>query len=198
MEPVVTAAKATYATPVTAEAEAFDLPIEGTLPLELRGNYIRNGPNPPPGGKQGHLFMGEGILHGVRIENGRARAYRSRWARTRQFVEHASYFRPNGTLDLTVGSANTNIVAHGKRLLALVESSFPTEVTRELGTIGAYDFDGRLNGPFTARPKRWQRTGELHAFGMQIRPGALFYYRIDAGGALLEQREVPVRGVTMM
>jgi carotenoid cleavage dioxygenase-like enzyme len=190
--------EATYASPVSAEIEAFDLPVEGALPPELCGDYIRNGPNPRPGAKAGHLFLGDGMLHGVRLENGRARAYRNRWVRTRAFVEHAPYVRLNGTLDLTVAVANTNIIGHGNRLLALVESSFPTEVTRELATTGVYDFAGALKGPFSAHPKRCPRTGELHGFGMQMRPGKLFYYRIDAGGTLVESRDIPVRGVTMM
>jgi carotenoid cleavage dioxygenase-like enzyme len=83
-------------------------------------------------------------------------------------------------------------------LLALVESSFPTEVTRELGTVGVYDFDGRLKAPFSAHPHLDPRTGELHGFGMALRPGGLFYHRIDAAGTLVESRSIPVRGVTMM
>ncbi len=189
---------ATYGTPVSTEIEAFDLPVEGALPPELCGDYIRNGPNARPGAKPGHLFTGDGMLHGVRLEGGRARAYRNRWVRTRAFVEHASFVRLNGTVDLTVGSANTNIIAHGNRLLALVESSFPTEVTRELATTGVYDFDGRLKGPFAAHPKRDPRTGELHGFGMQLRPGSLFYYRIDPAGTLVESRTIAVPGTTMM
>jgi carotenoid cleavage dioxygenase-like enzyme len=187
-----------YRIPVTEEIEAFDLPVEGALPPELRGDYIRNGPNPPPGAKPQHLFLGDGMLHGVRIEGGRARAYRNRWVRTRSFVEHAKYVRMNGTIDLSVGVANTNVVAHGKRLMALVESSFPTLVTRELATQGPFDFDGRLTTPFTAHPKICPRTGEMHAFGMSFRPGALTYHRIDAGGTLIESRPIPVKGVTMM
>src|SRR5580700_8175734 len=103
-------AAAGYRTPVTTEIEAFDLPVEGALPPELCGDYIRNGPNPPPGDKAGHLFIGDGMLHGVRLENGRARIYRNRWVRTRAFVEHAKFVRLNGTIDLTVAAANTNII----------------------------------------------------------------------------------------
>ena len=190
--------EASYTTPVSAEIEALDLPVEGALPPELCGDYIRNGPNPRPGAKPAHLFIGDGMLHGIRIEHGRALAYRNRWVRTREFNEHAPYIRMNGTVDVTVGTANTNIIAHGNRLLALVESSLPTEVTHELATAGNYDFDGKLTGPFSAHPKRCPRTGELHGFGMQMRPGALSYYRIDAAGTLLESRNIPVRGVTMM
>jgi len=192
------AAQTDYETPVSIESDAFDLPVEGALPPELCGDYIRNGPNAPPGAKPGHLFLGDGMLHGLRLENGRARVYRNRWVRTRQYVEHAPYLRMNGTLDLTVSSANTNVVAHGDRLLALVESSFPTEVTRDLATVGTYDFAGRLKAPFAAHPKRDPRTGELHGFGMLLRPGALSYHRIDPTGTLVESRNIPVRGVTMM
>jgi len=190
--------QAGYRTPVSTEIEAFDLPVEGALPPELCGDYIRNGPNPRGDAKRSHLFIGDGMLHGIRIENGRALVYRNRWVRTRSFVEHAPQVRLNGTVDLTVGVANTNIIAHGKRLLALVESSFPTEVTRELATTGVYDYDGALKGPFSAHPHRDPRTGELHGFGMQFRPAALFYYRIDPAGTLVESRNIPVKGATMM
>jgi carotenoid cleavage dioxygenase len=32
--------------PVTEEVTAFDLEVTGTLPPELDGRYLRNGPNP--------------------------------------------------------------------------------------------------------------------------------------------------------
>jgi hypothetical protein len=32
--------------PVTEEITALDLPVEGELPVELNGRYLRNGPNP--------------------------------------------------------------------------------------------------------------------------------------------------------
>ena len=79
-----------------------------------------------------------------------------------------------------------------------MESSFPTEVTRELATTGVYDFGGALKAPFSAHPHADPRTGELHGFGMQLHPGALFYHRVDAGGALVESREIAVPGATMM
>jgi carotenoid cleavage dioxygenase len=193
----VAAAPATYQTPVTEEIEAFDLPIEGALPLELTGDYIRNGPNPRPGDTPVHLFLGDGMLHGIRIEGGSARAYRNRWVRTRAFVEHAPYVR-RGRVDLTVGVANTNVLAHANKLLALVESSFPTAVHRDLTTDAPYDFGGALKTPFTAHPKVCPRTGEMHAFGMSLLPGGLTYHRIDAGGTLVESRAIAVKGTTMM
>ncbi|HEX2484382.1 MAG TPA: carotenoid oxygenase family protein, partial [Myxococcota bacterium] len=35
--------------PVREEVTAVDLPVEGALPPELRGLYLRNGPNPKSG-----------------------------------------------------------------------------------------------------------------------------------------------------
>jgi carotenoid cleavage dioxygenase-like enzyme len=190
-------ATAIYAAPVSVEIEAFDLAVEGALPPELSGDYIRNGPNPPAGAKNGHLFLGDGMLHGIRIAGGKAEAYRNRWVRTRSFVEHAPYVK-RGKIDLTVAVANTNVVAHGGKLLALVESSFPTIVHRDLSTDAPYDFDGRLATPFTAHPKICPTTGEMHAFGIGMMPGRLTYHRVDAAGALIESRPIPVKGATMM
>jgi carotenoid cleavage dioxygenase len=188
---------AAYRRPVTEEIEAFDLRVTGEIPRELTGRFVRNGPNPRPG-RAAHPFMEDGMLHGLRLEDGAARWYRNRWVRTKSFKTGAPYVNWFGKVDLTVGTANTNAIAHGGKLLALVESSFPYEVTAELETLAAHDFGRKLKTPFTAHPKRCPRTGELHAFGMSYRPGGLTYHRIDASGALVESRRIPVRAVTMM
>jgi carotenoid cleavage dioxygenase len=187
-----------YRAPVAAEVEAFDLPVAGAIPPELTGRFLRNGPNARPGDKKVFSFLAPGMLHGLELSGGKAAWYGNRWVRTSTFTSGARYVRLNGTLDLRAGQSNTNVIAHGGRVLSLVESSFPCEVTPRLDTVGPDDFGGRLATPFTAHPKRDPRTGELHAFGMCARPGGLTYHRISAEGALLESRPIPVRGVTMM
>src|SRR5262249_48879122 len=71
--------------PATDEVTAFDLPVTGRIPVELNGRYLRNGPNPlgleDP--EAYHLFVGEGMVHGVRLRDGRAEWYRNRWVRSR-------------------------------------------------------------------------------------------------------------------
>lgn len=62
--------------PVAEELTAFDLPVQGSIPAELNGWYLRNGPNPRK--PAGHWFAGDGMIHGVRIEAGRAAWYRNR------------------------------------------------------------------------------------------------------------------------
>ena len=103
--------------PVDEEVEAFDLPVEGAIPPELDGRFLRNGPN-PASGDPGHWFLGDGMLHGVRIEGGRARWYRNRWVRTRALTEGARWMQPDGRLDDTAGLANTHVVAHAEQQLA--------------------------------------------------------------------------------
>ena len=66
-------------TPVFDELTTVDLPVEGAIPAELNGWYLRNGPNPA------HWFTGDGMIHGVRLENRHAARYRNRWVRTESF-----------------------------------------------------------------------------------------------------------------
>ena len=149
--------------PVPDEIDAVDLPVEGVLPPELTGRYLRNGPNPLPGESSAHWFTGHGMVHGIRLREGRAEWYRNRWVRTKALAGQ-SMFGPHG-IDRSVGVANTHVVAHAGRIMALVESSFPHVLTPELGTVGPCDFGGRLTTAMTAHPKTDPATGELHFFG---------------------------------
>src|SRR5579875_2021161 len=95
------------ARPVEREVEAADLPVTGTLPEELFGVYVRNGPN-PTSGDPGHWFFGDGMLHGVRLEGGRAAWYRNRWVRTSTFTDGVPVRDPaTGAPDYRAGAANT-------------------------------------------------------------------------------------------
>lgn len=183
--------------PVADEVTAFDLEVEGAIPPQLRGLYLRNGPN-PKGKDEGHWFLGDGMIHGVRLEDGRAKWYRNRWVRTRALLEGKSFVDENGQVDLTVGKANTNVIGHAGRILALVESSFPTAMTSELETAGICDFDGRLKSAMTAHPKFCPVTGELHFFGYAFYHPFLTYNRLDPEGNLVQSEVIEVKGPTMM
>lgn len=183
--------------PVPDEISATDLRVVGAIPAELRGVYLRNGAN-PRGGDPGHWFLGDGMLHGIRLEDGKARWYRNRWVRTRVFEEGAQFLTADGGIDRTAALANTNIIGHAGRLFALVENAFPTEVTRELDTAGICDFDGKLQTAMTAHPKRCPQTGELHFFGYGFLHPFLTYHVLDAAGRLVKSEDIEVRGPTMM
>lgn len=182
--------------PVPDEIHATDLPVTGAIPPELTGRYLRNGPNPLPGEDPGHWFAGHGMLHGVAISDGRAEWYRNRWIRTER-LDGASAPTTQGR-NLAMHPANTHIVAHGERLLALCEGGFPYQVTGTLDTIGPYDFDGHLRTSMTAHPKTDPVTGELFFFGYSARPPFLTFHVADAGGQLTHSEDVEVPGPTMM
>jgi carotenoid cleavage dioxygenase len=183
--------------PVPDELTAYDLPVDGAIPPELDGWYLRNGSNPRT--PTGHWFLGDGMIHGVRIENGAAKWYRNRWVRTESFEHPFGVYNADGTRNLRSSVANTHVVNHAGKTLALVESSLPYEITKDLETVGCYDFGGKLNDSMTAHPKICPTTGELHFFGY----GNLFaphvsYHRVDADGVLTVNRPVEVPALTMM
>ncbi|MFI7102919.1 carotenoid oxygenase family protein [Streptomyces sp. NPDC050161] len=188
--------------PVPDELTCYDLPVDGAIPPELSGWYLRNGPNPREAASR-HWFLGDGMVHGLRLDGGRAVSYRNRWVRTSTFTDGAKVVDEQGRFDRTAGLANTHIVRHAGRTLALVESSFPYEVDcrpgHELETIGPHDFAGRLTTAMTAHPKTCPATGELHFFGYGApKPPFLTYHRADAAGELVVSRPVEVPGPTMM
>ncbi|MFN2375902.1 MAG: carotenoid oxygenase family protein, partial [Candidatus Binatia bacterium] len=183
--------------PVDEERTITSLRVDGEIPRTLAGSYLRNGPNPrdttPP-----HWFFGDGMLHGIAIEDGRALWYRNRWIQTRQLREHARVIRPDGTRDLTAGPGNTNVIRHAGRILALAETSKPWEVTDELETVGSYDFDGRLATGMTAHPKVCPTTGEMHFFDYNWFAPYVTYHCADAAGRLVRSVPIEVPGPTMM
>lgn len=180
--------------PVHEEVTAFDLPVEGAIPPELNGLYARNGANPREG-HAGHWFMGDGMLHGVSLKDGRAEWYRNRWVRTPRFNGAPS--RP-GTPDIRASTANTNVIAHAGKIMALVENALPMMMTRDLDTVGFHDYGGKLDTPFTAHPKVCPASGEMHFFGYGFMPPFLTYHAVDASGALLRSIPIPTKAPTMM
>ena len=85
--------------PVADEIEAFDLEVIGSLPPELNGHFLRNGSTAREGTPQ-HWFVGDGMLHGVHLQNGRALSYRNRWVQTAAF---------QGGEDIMANRANTSL-----------------------------------------------------------------------------------------
>lgn len=164
--------------PLQMECDAPDLVVEGEVPKELSGAFFRNGPNPQyaPRGDY-HWFGGDGMIHGFYIRDGRV-SYKNRWVRTVKWnTEHEagrSLFGAFNPMDNdpsvagleTDGLANTNIVWHGGKLLALEEAHAPFELDpHTLESKGPNTFGGKLKGPMTAHPKIDPENGEMLFFG---------------------------------
>jgi len=182
--------------PIPFEADAPNLKISGELPRELNGTLYRNGPNPQFDAPGAHWFVGDGMLHAFHLDNGRA-SYRNRWVRTPKWLAEHDAGRAlfggfgrklaDAPADVSDGGvANTNVLFHGGRLLALEEGHLPTEIEPgTLATRGYCNYDGRIAGPFTAHPKIDPLTGEMVFFGYNASgpfTPTLSYGAIDADG----------------
>jgi carotenoid cleavage dioxygenase len=198
--------------PVKQEMTANDLPVIGELPKELSGMFLRIGPNPqfPPVGRH-HWFDGDGMIHGVQINNGKA-AYRNRYVRTKGFTIEQAEGRAIWPgllnlprLDLPQGMlfknpANTAMVWHAHRLLALWDMGEPYEVEfPSLETVGSYTFDGGLTSAFTAHPKVDPVTGEMVFICMSplMRP-YLKYGVVSAEGKIVHNVSINLPNATIM
>jgi carotenoid cleavage dioxygenase len=182
--------------PVAEEVSAEDLPVDGALPPELTGLYVRNGSNPRTGVSP-HWFLGDGMVHGVRLEAGRARWYRNRYVRTPLYEQSLGF--ADGPPGGTQTQSNVSAVRYGTRLLTSGEVGLPFELsTADLSTVGPFDFGGRLTTSMTAHPKVDPATGRMHFFGYGFVPPYLTYHVAEPDGTLVHSTEVPVPGPTMI
>lgn len=199
--------------PVFDERDDRDLAVTGELPPGLNGMFVRNGPNPQfaPRGKY-HPFDGDGMVHAVYFEDGKVR-YRNRWVESKgllaerkrnsaQYGGLAEFTMPDPEVmaegGLIKNTANTHTVRHAGRILALLEACLPTQLTRELETIGEWDFDGKLVGSFTAHPKIDPVSGEMLFFGYQPFPPYLRYHVVSADGELVHSADIDLPNPVMI
>lgn len=215
------AAHATVRDELDVELTVF----EGAIPRALQGVLYRNGPGRFGRGglPYGHLVDGDGMVTRYAFADGKVR-YRNRFVRTEAWLEEEQLGRvryrgfgtnrPGGVLNnmgrlRLKNTANTNVIQHGGRLLALWEGGLPYALDPvTLETIGPYDYNGVLKGahgldnalsgpelPLTAHPRLDPGTGELFGFG--VKPGAvtrLMLYRVDRRGRMAPPESVPLDG----
>jgi carotenoid cleavage dioxygenase len=188
--------------PVTEEVTVTELPVTGALPDHLDGRYLRNGPNPIEADAASyHWFLGSGMVHGLRLRDGRAEWYRNRWVRSSSVAEALGEpVRPGPTHADMDFAANTHVVGHAGRTFALVEAgSRPYELTDELETVGPCDFDGTLPGGYAAHPHRDPATGELHAVSYYWAWGDKVQYSVlGVDGRIRRTVDIEVTGSPMM
>lgn len=185
-------------TPLKAEATLTDLKVTGEIPASLNGLYVRNGPNPlkAPNPATHHWFVGDGMLHGVRLQDGKALWYRNRWLRSTEVSAALGEPRAPGPRNPSgQDNPNTNVVGHAGKILAIVEAGgFPVEVTETLETRRHTDFDGTLGKAFSAHPHLDPDTGEMHAicyFGQD--PTTVWHTVLDASGKVRRNEPIAVQ-----
>ena len=193
--------------PVADEIVAADLPVVGEIPRDLDGLMVRNGPNPrfEPRGHY-HWFDGDGMLHAVRIRDGRV-TYRNRWVRTEGLAAEEAAGRSlwSGIMESTrdnpkgapyKDTANTDVVFHRDSLVATwYICGRPYRVdARTLATLGPDDFGAGQPLRISAHAKVDPATGELFFFDYGLRPPFLRYGVVDATGQLAHLVPVELPG----
>ena len=198
---------ARYFEPVDDELDTMDLPVQGQIPPELDGSYVRNGPNAqfPRDGGWKYPYDGDGMLHILTLAGSRAR-YRNRYVLTKDLVaeRQVGHALHTGTFDTAQTApgvsdfdghgaknwSNTNVVAHAGRILSLWEGGAPYELTWRFGTVGEHTFDGALPGAMCAHPKIDPIWDELSWFRYSAEPPYLVYGVVSPRGQI--SRTVPI------
>ncbi len=192
--------------PVGTEIDTADLPvISGKIPEGLTGAYMRNGPNPrfqPV--SYTYPLEGDGMVHSVRFDNGRAR-YRNRFVRTASFEieDKAGHTVFGGLMNPTpadpkaLGDAPPNkcsafigVMRHGDHLLALGEVEPAWELSPDLDTIGPWTAGTNHPLELGAHNRVHPVTGDLFAVAYDAMSPTVTIHHIDPAGRL--RRSFPV------
>lgn len=175
--------------PRTEEAVSGERPVDGELPRELSGRFVRIGPNPTGETSIDHeWFAGPGMAHSVRREEGRALEYQNRGVRTPE-VSHVLREEPICDPLPFLDLANTHVIPFRGELLAMTETCSPYRLSLDLETLGREDLSGVER--FTAHPHVDPVTGELHAVTYAIDEEPLVTdWIIDRDGKVRCRRDV--------
>ncbi len=197
--------------PLHQEVNASDLEvIEGAIPQDLDGVYIRNTQNQvhePLG--YFHPFDGDGMLHQIDFQNGKAN-YRNRWTRTRGFEAEQeaegslwggfvdspalSYRKGYGFSQALKDGSNTDIVVHAGKAMSLFYMNgegyrLDPLTLKPLGIESWVPIDG-----ISAHAKVNEETGELYFFNYTVYPPFMHYGVVNKDNELTAYRPVPLPG----
>ena len=191
--------------------------VSGRWPEELSGVLYRTGPaqHEVMGYRNHHWFDGDGMVHAYRIAGGKV-CHQARLVETAKLKAEREAGRalypglvaaPPDVSGLTgpddLNLANTSILYHHGRLLALWEAGSPYEINEEtLATEGPYQFrepggGSNMRGvPFSAHP-RVDVDGSVWNFGYASSAGLLVFWHIGADGELRKAGRIAVDPITM-
>lgn len=182
-------------TPIHEERTITDLKVTGTIPAELAGRYVRIGPNPfKPDPRGHHWFIGDGMVHGIRLNDGKAEWYRNRYIRSQVLEAVGGPKAAPGPRRTPRDGVNTNVVKIAGKITAIVEAgSSPAQLDENLETVAYTDFGGTLTAPFTAHPHEDPLTGEFHAITYDaMTPDRVWHVVLSPEGKVVRELEIPV------
>jgi carotenoid cleavage dioxygenase len=202
--------------PQTTEWDADDLTaVEGEIPADLDGVYLRNTENPlHPALKAYHPFDGDGMLHVVGFRDGKA-FYRNRFVQTDGFLaeneaggplwpglaEPVSLAKRDdgwGARGLMKDASSTDVIVHrGSALTSFYQCGDLYRLDPYSGvTLGKAQWNGAF--PFdwgvSAHPKVDDKTGELLFFNYSKQAPYMHYGVVDDNNDLVHYIDVPLPG----
>lgn len=202
--------------PVHDELVVSDLRVKGKIPEDLKGIYMRNGPNPEfQPISYTYPFDGDGMIHAVYIKDGKA-SYRNRFVETRGLkVERRAgravygglmnpmpldpnLIGPDGDPGPIKNGAFIHIIRHAGHYLAMSEGDPAYEMTAELTTLGEYCPNRKQPLGLGPHTRLDPATGELFLICYQLTPPYLIHYKIDPQGNLVKTVPIEKPYATMM
>lgn len=207
--------------PVLDELDVKNLSSTGSIPTDLSGVYLRNGPNPAfPPLSYTYPFDGDGMIHAVYLKKGKAH-YRNRFVETEglKAERRAGKALYGGILNPVIPSkrwfskrknknaeispfkngAFIHIIYHAKKFLALWEGGAAYEMNSALRTLGEWQPDTNKSpinvGPHTRFDSS---TGELWLINYNIASPYLTVYCVNEKGKLIKEIPVEKKYSTMM
>ncbi len=202
--------------PQTTEWQADDLvAVEGGIPADLDGVYLRNTENPlNPSLKFYHPFDGDGMVHVVGFRDGKA-FYRNRFVQTEAFeaendadgplwpglAEPLSLAKTDhgwGARTLLKDASSTDVVVHrGTALTSFYQCGDLYRVDPYSGeTLGKETWNGRFPSGWgvSAHPKVDDRTDEMLFFNYSKNAPYMHYGVIDPNNELVHYVDIPLPG----
>jgi carotenoid cleavage dioxygenase-like enzyme len=203
--------------PVRNETAASNLKVlSGRIPSDLRGVYMRNGPNSEfKPISFAYPMDGDGMIHAVYLEDGKAR-YRNRFVQTidlgierragravyGSFAHPASIdpavFRPGESQVPFKNGAFVNIIRHGDHLLAVNEACPCYEMSMELETLGEWKAGTDQPIRMGAHNRHHPKTGDLYALEYAVRTPIVKFHRLNPSGLLVNTVSVELPMPTMI
>lgn len=188
--------------------------IEGRLPADLSGVYLRNTENPLfPALERYHPFDGDGMLHAVHFHEGKA-DYRNRLIPTiglraelaageplyAGILEHPAQSKRDGWGARTrmKDASSTDVVVHGGKALTTFyqggDAYACDPVTLEPQGVETWAGQFPSDWGISAHPKVDERAGELLFFSYSKQAPYLRYGAVNAQHELIHHTEIPLPG----
>ncbi len=200
--------------PQQREFDAWDMEVEGTIPDDLNGVYLRNTENAlfePI--RRYHPFDGDSMMHAISFQNGEAR-YANRFVRTdafqaeqeaRQSLWAGITEKPStaiadhgwGARTMMKDNASTDVVVHGGKALASFYQCGELYALdpRTLEDLGKSEWGGRFPAEgVSAHTKVDEHTGELLFFNYGTDAPYMHYGVVSADGELTTYVDIPLPG----